>query len=121
VNRKPALGGKPTRLSPGHLPLADQPAAYLTVNGSGVTSVKAAPAIRLSAGGALIDLLAVGGAIILAAGLSRRSLRDLTRRLHESRFHAAIRSLHDGGIGDSATWATVGTTAIALIFAIGLR
>jgi hypothetical protein len=33
----------------------------------------------------------------------------------------AARRLHDGSIGDGATWTTIGTAAIALALASGLR
>jgi multicomponent Na+:H+ antiporter subunit D len=75
-----------------------------------------APALQLSARGAVLDLLAVAAAMALAAGISRAPV-GFRQRLNGP----TVRRLHDGSIGDSATWATVGTAAIALLFAFGLH
>jgi formate hydrogenlyase subunit 3/multisubunit Na+/H+ antiporter MnhD subunit len=91
------------------------------LNGVGKLTTQAAPILRLSAGAAVLDLVGVAAAIAMTAGVSRDAVRGLGRILRASTFQAAARRLHDGSIGDSATWATVGTATIALVFATSLR
>jgi len=75
----------------------------------------------LSMSDALVDLLAVAAAIALAVGLGRPTGRRVERSITLARPWVVARRLHDGSIGDSATWATVGTATIAVILATGVR
>jgi hypothetical protein len=90
------------------------------LDGRTVAPVGPVAAVGLSTGGALLDGLAVGVAVILAIGLARGTTR-VERAIRLSRPWVVIRRIHDGSIGDSATWVTVGTAAIAVILATSGR
>ena len=77
--------------------------------------------LALSANGLALDLLAVVGAVVLGTEAARNVVRRLGRSAVLANAWAAGRRLHDGSIGDSATWATIGTTTIALFVAKGLH
>jgi multicomponent Na+:H+ antiporter subunit D len=68
--------------------------------------------LRLRAGAVALDLAGVGLAVLL--GL-------VIRAAPIGRFRAVVGRLHDGSISDSATWVTVGTATIGLVFALTLR
>jgi len=74
----------------------------------------AAPPIHLelSSSGAVLDLVAVGGAVAIAWALPR--IRTFRAR-RSSAVWAAVCRLHDGSIGDAATWVTIGTAAFAAV------
>jgi len=90
------------------------------VLGGGPAAVlgKAPASIQLSVGGAAIDLLTVLAAVGLAAALNRSGA---DRAARQSTLRAVAARLHDGSIGDSVTWVTAGTAAVALVFAANLR
>jgi hypothetical protein len=90
------------------------------LNPSGAAFATTVAHSRLSTGGALLDLLSVATAVILVARGRRRATQRTVRRRRWSPW-AAMRRLHDGSIGDSATWATIGTATIAIILATSLR
>ena len=75
----------------------------------------------LSAQGLALNLLAVAAAILLGTPLVGESLQRLVHSTRVTTTRVAIERLHDGGIGDSATWATVGTAAIAIVLAASTR
>jgi formate hydrogenlyase subunit 3/multisubunit Na+/H+ antiporter MnhD subunit len=77
--------------------------------------------LHLTAGGATVDLLAVGAAMLLASAVGRSRSRAVYGRVLSSPVPRMVRRLHDGSIADSTTWATAGGAAIALLFAVGLR
>ncbi len=79
--------------------------------------------IRLSTDGVVVDLLTVVAAVALALGLNREVLVRRRRRQAApwTRVRVVMARLHDGSIGDSVTWVTVGTAAVALVFAVGLH
>ena len=62
-----------------------------------------------------------GRAVVLGTEAARNVVRRLGRSAVLANVWAAGRRLHDGSIGDSATWATIGTTTIALFVAKGLH
>ncbi len=92
-------------------------AAYQQVVLTGRAGLRApvAPAAGLSAGGIALDLLAVAAAVGLAVGLRPGST------VRWGRVWAAAGRLHDGSIGDSATWVTVGTATLALVLTTTVR
>jgi hypothetical protein len=57
--------------------------------------------------------------------LGTETCRDAIRRAARSHALSQVwgvgRRLHDGSIGDSAAWATVGVATIAVMLATGLR
>jgi hypothetical protein len=79
------------------------------------------PGLTLPVNGILLDLIAVAAAALLAAGLERDAARRAMRAVRSSVPRAVLWRLHDGSIGDSATWVTVGTAAITLVLASGLH
>jgi len=91
------------------------------LSGLAITHPGAPAAVGLSRGGTLLDGAAVAGAILLALALGRPTVRNLGRFPGVASVRAAARRLHDGSIGDSATWATLGTAAIAVVFAVSLH
>jgi hypothetical protein len=89
---------------------------------------KAAPAaavggVRLPVSTELLQLGAVAGALALVALLE--SLRPRTRRSAEvygaTTMGNAIRRLHDGSLGDSVAWVTLGATTFAAVLAVALH
>jgi multicomponent Na+:H+ antiporter subunit D len=75
-----------------------------------------------STGSAAADLAGVVGAVALTAALGTKELRD--RRVGRApvrKMLGVIARLHDGSIGDSAAWATVGTATIAATLALTVR
>jgi formate hydrogenlyase subunit 3/multisubunit Na+/H+ antiporter MnhD subunit len=91
------------------------------LDGRVLTPVGTVTGVGLSTGGALLDVLAVALAVLLAVGLAHGTTRHVERSITSSRPWVVIRRVHDGSIGDSATWVTVGTAAIAVILATGGR
>lgn len=79
----------------------------------------AAAAVHFSPTSLLADLIGVAGAMIVARLVLARSARG--HRAATAWPVATIRRWHDGSIGDSAAWATIGTAAIALVLALALR
>ena len=77
--------------------------------------------LALSPGGALLDLLAVAGAIAVSLGIRLSPVPRLGPVVGIPRLKAAAGRLHDGSIGDSVTWATVGTAVLGVVFALTLR
>jgi multicomponent Na+:H+ antiporter subunit D len=77
-------------------------------------------AIHLSRGGLVVDLLTVVAAVGLAASFNLGAASRARSRLGPG-VRAIVARLHDGSIGDSVTWVTLGTATIALVFAAGLR
>ncbi len=75
----------------------------------------------LSAQGLLLNLLAVAAAILLGTPVVGETLHRLVESSRLRATRVAIDHLHDGGIGDSVTWATVGTAAIAFVLAVSSR
>ncbi|HUI47795.1 MAG TPA: proton-conducting transporter membrane subunit [Acidimicrobiia bacterium] len=65
----------------------------------------------------VLDLLSVAAAIVLGSGLAQNTARRLSPSPMRSGIWTAIRRVHDGSIGDSATWVTLGTAGIALVLA----
>jgi multicomponent Na+:H+ antiporter subunit D len=94
---------------------------HRVLNAAAPSSPIRSSALHLSAGGAILELFAVGAAILLAAALQRDASHRIYRRVLASPVHAAVRRLHDGSIADSTTWATAGTAGIAVVFALSLR
>jgi multicomponent Na+:H+ antiporter subunit D len=90
------------------------------LGGAPVPAGRMPGAIGLSSGAALVDLATVGAAIGLAAGANVLLTRP-TRIERSSRLRAVLDRLHDGSIGDSVTWLTVGTATIAVALTAGLR
>jgi multicomponent Na+:H+ antiporter subunit D len=88
--------------------------------GAPVLAGKLPAAIRLSASGALIDLATVAAAVAMAAVLNL-NVMVRGRVLRPSKVRATLGRLHNGSIGDSATWVTLGTATVAMILALGLR
>jgi multicomponent Na+:H+ antiporter subunit D len=86
---------------------------------SGAPSVRLAHGVgmALSTGGLLLNLVAVAAAAGVGVALVPGAGRGLVATLRGSGALAAARRLHSGSIGDSATWATIGTAAITLLFA----
>ncbi|HTD50278.1 MAG TPA: complex I subunit 5 family protein [Acidimicrobiia bacterium] len=82
-----------------------------------------APGARmaLSTSGLVFDLIAVAIAAALGTETSRNAIRGAARSQALSQVWAAGRRLHDGSLGDSAAWATVGVATIAVMLATGLR
>ena len=79
-----------------------------------------APHVGLSAGGAVLDLIAVAGAAVLASGRARAAGPFMPATVSAAVRRAAGRA-HDGSIGDSATWAAIGTAAITVVLAVSTR
>jgi len=77
--------------------------------------------VGLSTGGALLDAAAVAAAIALALAQRQTSARRVERPVRWGRSWVMVRRLHDGSIGDSATWVTIGTAAIAVVLATSGR
>ena len=86
-----------------------------------VVPVARSSAAALSAQGLLLNLLAVAAAILLGTPFVGEALHRLVQSTRVTATRVAIDHLHDGGIGDSATWATVGTAAIAFVLAVSSR
>jgi len=82
-----------------------------------------APALRmaLSTNGLTFDLLAVAAAVALGTETTRKTIRGFARAQPLSHMWAAGRRMHDGSLGDSAAWATVGVAAIAVMLATNLH
>jgi multicomponent Na+:H+ antiporter subunit D len=89
---------------------------------------KAAPAaavggVRLPVSTELLQLGAVAGALAIVALLEW--LRPRTRRSAEvygaTTIGNAIRRLHDGSLGDSVAWVTLGATTFAAVLAVALH
>jgi hypothetical protein len=85
-----------------------------------VVPVKVLPAIHLSAAGALVELATVVAAVGVTAAVSS-GLFGRARSAGPTLVQSTIRRLHDGSIGDSATWVTVGTATAAAVLALGLH
>jgi len=77
--------------------------------------------IAMSTNGLIFDLIAVAAAAALGTETSRHTIRRFARAEPLSHVWAAGRRLHDGSIGDSAAWATVGVATIAVMLATSLR
>jgi multicomponent Na+:H+ antiporter subunit D len=75
----------------------------------------------LSTNGLVFDLIAVAAAVALGTETTRNAIRGFARSQPLSRVWAAGRRLHDGSIGDSAAWATVGVATIAVMLATSLH
>ena len=69
----------------------------------------------------MLDLFTVAAAIVLSAAVTRDRARRFATSAQESTPWALVRRFHDGSIGDSATWATLGTASIALVLALSLH
>jgi multicomponent Na+:H+ antiporter subunit D len=80
----------------------------------------APPHVGLSAAGAALDLVAVGLALALAFGRARATRPLLPTKVVAGARRVAGRA-HDGSIGDSATWATIGTATITVVLAASMR
>jgi multicomponent Na+:H+ antiporter subunit D len=77
--------------------------------------------LALPASGVAPDLTAVVLAVVLGSGVVTPAARRLARTGPVATGWRAARRLHDGSIGDAATWTTIGTAAIALALASGAR
>ena len=77
--------------------------------------------LGLPATGLALGLIAVAGAVVLGSGVLAPAARRLAGAEPVATMWRAARRLHDGSIGDGATWTTIGTAAIALALASGLR
>jgi multicomponent Na+:H+ antiporter subunit D len=91
------------------------------LNGTRFRVPTTAARIAVSTNGLALDLLAVAAAIALGTETARNSIRRLARSPTLATAWTAARRLHDGSIGDSATWVTIGTATIALVLAKGLH
>jgi multicomponent Na+:H+ antiporter subunit D len=89
------------------------------IGGAHPAAARLGSSVHLTFGGAGLEVLAVAAAVALAVLAGRRVARHGVGRI--APLAAVLRRLHLGSIGDSATWATVGTAAIALLLATGLR
>jgi len=92
----------------------------LVLGGAPATTGSTAATIGLSAPGVVLDLLIVAAAIGLAAVLNW----DVANRvpiIGLASIRQVVGRLHDGSIGDSVTWVTLGTAIIALVLAAGLH
>ncbi len=89
----------------------------------GSALVRPVPVPRLHPGstGIALDLVAVGAAVGLAGLLTHRPEWLPARSPIVGRLRAVARRAHDGSIGDSATWVTIGTATIAVILATAPR
>ncbi len=74
-----------------------------------------ARSVGLSAGELVLDLVGVAGAVTLALAWRRSPGR------HGLRARAALWRLHNGSIGDSAAWVTVGAAGVGFALALGLH
>ncbi|HSS10474.1 MAG TPA: hypothetical protein VLL25_11350, partial [Acidimicrobiales bacterium] len=87
-------------------------------------AVRSAGSVGLTGGGLGLDLLGVAGALTLAFVL-RGSERRQGATWSESSRLAAVRGvlwrLHNGSIGDSAAWVTVGVAGVGVVLALGLH
>lgn len=75
----------------------------------------------LSTNGFVFDLVAVAAAVALGTETCRHAVRRIGRSYTLSQVWAAGRRVHDGSIGDSAAWATLGVATIAVVLATSLR
>lgn len=91
------------------------------LNGTRVPLPTTAARIALSTNGLALDLLAVAAAVALGTETVRNSSRRFARSPTLSTAWAAAGRLHDGSMGDSATWVTIGTATIALVLATSLH
>jgi multicomponent Na+:H+ antiporter subunit D len=85
-----------------------------------VLSVRSVPAIGLSTPAALLELGAVLAAVVVTAAVNS-DLKGRARSFGPSLIRSALRRLHDGSIGDSATWVTVGAATTAAVLAVYLH
>jgi len=77
--------------------------------------------IGLSVAGGLVDILSALAAVALAWWVAARRRSRVGNRVDVgSRVVAIASRLHDGTIGDSMAWVTVGTAVVALVFAVRL-
>lgn len=81
-------------------------------------AARAATPLRISAGSWAVDLAGVAGAIALGAVLGPFAHRRPATRA--TRLVGVVRRLHDGSIGDSVAWLTVGAALIALTLALAV-
>jgi multicomponent Na+:H+ antiporter subunit D len=80
-----------------------------------------AAAIGLSSGDVVMNVLTVVAAVALAAALRWFRTTRPSLSLSRSAVGVVAGRLHDGAIGDSVTWAALGTAIVAVIFAVTLR
>jgi len=77
--------------------------------------------LGLPASGLALDLTAVVLAVVLGSGVVAPAAGRLAGTEPLPTVWRGARRLHDGSIGDAATWTTIGTAAIALALASGAR
>ena len=95
----------------------------VVLNGAKFASPAAVRGVGLPTSGAVTDLIAVAVALGLVAWLDM--LRPMTRRrtaeLGGTTVGNAVRRLHNGSLGDSVAWVTVGATAIVVTLAMSMH